>query len=215
MTSKHVQAVMDGLCNYYTDRAGQPRLLNTTQTAVYAALLGKFDHAQLQAAAEAWMRQSAFFPAASDLLKLLAPPMESAALAQLAWATVERAIRIGGIYQGAHFPQGAIGEAVRQVFGTWMQACSFDLDSPGWAIRRQSFLAIFPALVTRDLPAVTLRGLHANGSPYVVPLIEGMPTPLAIGSGDEPLTLTEGRALLTEATRRADLRSPTGRSEGA
>jgi hypothetical protein len=65
------------------------------------------------------------------------------------------------------------------VFGGWRGACQFDMDSPGWAIRRQSFLGIFPVCET-DHPGgpVMLAGINDRdadpvwiGGPATVPAL--------------------------------------------
>lgn len=170
-----VRVVMDRLCEYYADRDGNPRRLNTTQAAVYLAGLGGYAPQELERAATVWMGKSKFFPALSELLEILSPPIDWPAVTNSAWATVEQAIKHGGAYRGAWFAQGAVGEAVREVFGTWPTACSFDFDSPGWAIRRQTFLAVFPSIAQREHEPMVLRGLNANDAPYAVPLVHGLP----------------------------------------
>jgi hypothetical protein len=166
------------LQNYYATN-GQPHVLNDVQIGVYGKSLLRFTAAQFETAADQWMQQSKWFPALSDLLSLLEPKTEMAVLAHLAWTTIERALRAGGVYRGAYFPQGAVGEAFRQTFGSWQSACQFQIDSPGWAIRRQTFLAIFPAIASRVCEPVMMPGLH-DGNPYQVPALAGLPSPLAL-----------------------------------
>lgn len=191
----HVRRTLDVLRDYYADKDGNKRVMNTTQIGFYVSALARYSPEELRTAAQAWIAKSKFFPAVSDLLELLNPPTDMTALAHQAWATVEAAIRQGGAYRGATFEQGAIGEAVRQTFGTWATACSFELDSPGWAIRRQSFLAVFPVLARREHGPVTLRGLHANVEPYRVPLAAGLPAGKALGE-PEGISRPEAKALI-------------------
>ena len=171
----HVRQTLDVLRQYYANREGQPHQLNAVQVATYLDGLANFGPEELEAAARAWMRGSAFFPRLSDLLNLLSPKADADTLAQVAWARLERELRRIGAYRGAQFTDAVFGEAVRQTFGTWSQACGFDLDSPGWAIRRQTFVAVFKALLHRtDLAPVTLQGLHRE-PPMLIGPIEGMP----------------------------------------
>jgi hypothetical protein len=194
----------------YADKDGNERRLSPAQIVIYRQELGRFSAAELEAAARAWIRKSRFFPAVSDLLDILESPVDAAAASQLAWAAVERAIRAAGIYRGAHFPQGAIGETVRQVFGTWATACGFDYDSPGWAIRRQSFLAIFPVVNRHPHTPVTLKGIHGTSEPYQVPLVEGIAAPALTAAEDRerPATHSEAVAALAnfEAHRTKSLK---------
>jgi hypothetical protein len=111
------------------------------------------------------MRSSKWFPALSDLRGLLvAPTVDWPAMALMAWTTLERAISKAGIYAGSTFADAAIGETARQVFGTWEHACSYERDSPGWTIKRQNFIGIFPHVaqkLTSHKP-VTLRGIATH-----------------------------------------------------
>jgi hypothetical protein len=188
------------LANFY-GTGGKRHELNDVQAAVYAKALSGFDASALMAAAERHMAESVFFPKLSELLDLLRPKVDDKALALMAWTTVEQALRRGGIYRGAHFAQGAIGEAFRQTFGSWQSACQFDTDSPGWAIRRQTFLGIFPAIAARPCAPVTMRGLH-SGEPYQVPLLAGLPSPLALPESVD--TVEEGPIGREDAKRLVD-----------
>lgn len=179
---QHVRKTLDVLRNYYANRDGQPHQLNAVQVSVYLDGLAPFSPEELEAAARAWMRDSQFFPRLSDLLNLLSPKIDADALAQVAWARLEREIRRIGAYRGAQFTDAAFGEAVRQTFGSWSAACRFDVDSPGWAIRRQTFCAIFKSLLHRtDLAPVTMMGLHRD-VPVLIGPIEGMPNPQQLGA---------------------------------
>ena len=171
MTRDEIVRGVRVLANYYADAQGQPKALNDVQWAAYLSGLAPFTTAEFEAASTAWMRQSAFFPRLSDLLGLLLPPaLAPEVLAHEAWATVERTARSVGAYRGVVFEDGALGETVRQVFGSWPAVCGFDVDSPGWAIRRQSFLALYPAALTRHGThgPVTLPGLDRALSPRVI-----------------------------------------------
>lgn len=193
-----VQKFLQKLCQFYPSQ-GQPHRMNDTQIEVYLSALSRFSPEQLDQAGKRYMLTGKFFPALSELLALLEPKVDMTAAAHLAWTAVERALRSGGIYRGAHFEQGYIGEAVRQVFGSWANACQFDTDSPGWAIRRQTFLQIFPSIASRPCGPVTLRGLHGNSEPYRVPLVAGLPEPLQLGTGvpDGPPSHDEAVAVLS------------------
>lgn len=176
MTPGDIKQGMAVLRNYYVDREGKPHVVNDAQWAVYIDGLAPFSPGQLEAAARAWMRQSRFFPQLSDLLPLIqGPAVSPETAAHLAWTTVERALRAAGAYRGATFVDGAIGETVRQVFGSWAAACQFDIDSPGWAIRRQSFLAVYVTLHHKAIGPVTLPGMHRDATPMVVGHVDGLP----------------------------------------
>lgn len=180
-TVSEIRAVMDGLCGYYRDRNNQPRELADVQKAAYLQGLAEFPAEQLQLAAMAWIRQSRWFPAVSDLRTLLIPPAPDwKSLALLAWTTFERAIGRAGVYRGVTFADPAIGECVRQTFGTWEHACSYERDSPGWTVRRQTFLALFPHIAERATEVVTLPGLgHGkHDTPLLIGPVEGMPDPV-------------------------------------
>jgi hypothetical protein len=171
----HVRKTLDVLRQYYANREGQPHQLNAVQVTVYLDGLANFSPEELEAAARAWMRDSQYFPKLSELLTLLSPKIDADTLAHTAWARLEREIRRIGAYRGAQFTDAVFGEAVRQTFGSWSQACRFDVDSPGWAIRRQTFLAVFKSLLHRsDLAPVTLLGQHRD-QPELIGPIDGMP----------------------------------------
>lgn len=179
----HVRQTLDVLRNCYANRDGQPHQLNPVQVSVYLEGLAEFSHGELEAAAREWMRTSQFFPRLPELLNLLIPKVDVDTLALMAWGKLEREIRRIGRYRGATFSDAAFGEAVRQTFGSWSAACQFDLDSPGWAIRRQTFLAVFKTLAVRsDLGAapVTMPGLHRDRPPALIAHLEGLPQPPAL-----------------------------------
>lgn len=197
MTPKEARDGLALLRNYYGDKDGKPYPMNDAKWAVYCAGLAPFTPEQLQAAAHQWMRESKWFPALSDLLEILVPKVDTTTAAHLAWTTVERAIRSAGRYAGAKFLDGAVGETVRQVFGSWIHACDYDFDSPGWAIKRQTFLSVFPAILARSSGApVTLQGAFQASEPYVVGRIAGLPAPRTVGELGEPLTHQESAVLL-------------------
>jgi hypothetical protein len=171
-----VKAALDVLCQQYA-RNGEPHRLNDVQAVIYLDELSRFQATDIERAARQWMRQSRFFPAVSDLLDILEPKPDWPALSNLAWAHVCQAIRQAGAYRGATFVDASIGQAVKQTFGTWPAACAFDSDSPGFAIRRQTFLAIFPKCHEdwQDDPPMTLRGEHRDAVPMLIPALGGLP----------------------------------------
>lgn len=213
MTADEIRRGVDVLRHYYA-RDGQPYRLNDAQWAAYLDALQPFPAAMLAAAASAWIRQSRWFPAVSDLLSLLAPAVSSEQAAHLAWTTVERALRSVGTYRSVTFEDGAIGETVRQVFGSWPAAGQFDVDSPGWAIRRQSFLALYPVVAARTAGPVTLQG-RDRSAPALVAHVPGLPAPHAALSPSEPLrelSQAEAETALRGVAERALARA---RSESA
>jgi hypothetical protein len=195
VTAPESKQLIDYLRNYYADREGRLRELNDVQWHAFTKGLAPFSVAEGRAAADAWIKRSKFFPALSELLELLHPVADSQAQAHLAWTTVERAIRSAGAYRGVTFVNGAIGETVKQVFGTWPMACQFDLDSPGWAIRRQTFLQVFPVMQARDHGRpVTLRGMGEIDAPMAVGAVVGLPAPTNRRALEDP-ALTHGEAV--------------------
>lgn len=70
MTGEHVKRALDVLCGYYTDREGGSHKLNSVQIAAYIDAFVPFQPNELEAAAKAWIRQSAWFPTVADLLPL-------------------------------------------------------------------------------------------------------------------------------------------------
>lgn len=211
MTAAQINAGLRVLRNYYADKKGTPHALNDVQLSVYLDGLAPFSAPELEAASRAWMRQSRWFPALSDLLELLSPAVSVADQAALAWTAVEQAIRRIGSYRSVQFADPPIGETVRQVFGTWPRACHFDFDSPGWTLRRQQFVALYPTIARRGGSApVTLGGLHRDDRPALVAHVEGLPAPrdhALTGPDDSPFTGDEARRLLAEVEKR----TPTGR----
>lgn len=203
MTQTEITQGLNILRNYYA-KDGRPHTLNDAQWAAYLDGLQRYSYGELEAAARAWIRQSPWFPKLSDLLGLIEGPVLSAeAAAHLAWTTFERSLRRAGAYRGATFIDGAIGETARQVFGTFNAACAFDLDSPGWAIRRQSFLQVYQTLHGRVHGPVTLRGLHPRETPVVIGHVEGLPL-LTDGTTepDRELTTAEASTALRLVTDR-------------
>jgi hypothetical protein len=198
-----VQMFLRKLCEFYPSQ-GQPHRMNDTQIEVYLSALARFSPQQLDQAGKRYMLTGKFFPALSELLELLEPKTDSKAIAELAWGSVLQAIRAGGIYRGATFQTGAVGEAMRQVFGSWSAACSFDTDSPGWAIRRTSFLTIFPTLLNRPMGPVTLAGLHGSENAYRVPALQGAPVAAALPAReqDPQFSRDEAKGLLAAMAAR-------------
>lgn len=205
VTSREVKQVIDYLRDYYADKDGRLRVLNDVQVHAFTNGLQPYTREQVSAAIAAWVKHSKFFPALSDLLALLEPTVDATAQAHLAWTTVERAIRSAGVYRGVTFANGAIGETVKQVFGSWREACSYDMDSPGWAIRRQTFLQVFPALQARDRGRpVTLRGIGEIDAPQAIGAVVGLPAPVlrpALEDGHE-LSPAEASKALADITQR-------------
>lgn len=195
------------LRNFYT-KNGEPHVLNDVQLTIYTQTLDRFDEGQLEAAARHFITHSKFFPALSELLAILEPTASPEQQAHMAWAALESAVRRAGAYAGVTFMNGSVGQTARQVFGTWKAACSFDLDSPGWAIRRQTFLALFPTIAARDSGApVTLHGSERGASPIVIGPIDGLPATAVLGEGDRELSPAESIAALADIRRRFDARS--------
>lgn len=176
-TAADIQATLKVLCRYYRDRNNQARVLDDVQAAVYLDGLAEFDADQLELAARRWMRQSKWFPALSELRGLLESPIDWPTVALLAWTTVERAISVAGVYNGVTFADASVGECVRQTFGSWEHACSYDRDSPGWTIKRQTFLALFPHVTQKLTSAapVTLRGISSQSRPALIAHVDGLP----------------------------------------
>jgi hypothetical protein len=197
-TLHEVRTVLTNLCDYYRDKNNNPRELSELQMAVYLDGLAEFPADALEISARVWMRKSRWFPALSDLRTLLEEPEPNwGELAHVAWTTIERAIARAGIYQGVTFEDPAIGEAARQVFGSWEHACSYDRDSPGWAIRRQTFIAMFPNIARKATQAVTLRGISRHDKPLLIPHVDAFPEPAKLLT--EPDNSTN---VLREVTRR-------------
>lgn len=200
------------MCECFTDQHGNPRVMTETQIAMYAKRLSVYDRATLVAALERHMERSKWFPALSELVDLIEPKADAKALAELAWLSVQSAMRRGGIYRGATFTTGAVGEAVRLVFGSWADACSMEVDSFAWSQRRGQFLTILPGLLERNIPPVTLGGLH-RGDPYVVPALEGAPVVAALPAHEQhpQLSRDEAKGVLAAMAARRKEPSHAGR----
>jgi hypothetical protein len=201
----HVTSMLSVLCEFY-GKGGTPHELNETQIAMYCDALAEFSRDELAAAAKAHMQRSPFFPKLSELRAILEPEPDYKALAAAAWAHVEQAIKRHGAYVSVQFADPSIGEAVRQTFGSWDRACSFDYDSPGWAIRRQTFMAIFPDAAKHATEPVMLRGLHNDTHPAIVGPLKGLPAPavmrgLPIANGDEAMSEIRRRVAAFKAQR--------------
>jgi hypothetical protein len=181
-----VRKTLNVLRSCYANREGQPHQLNEVQITVYLDGLSPFTPEELEAAARKWMASSPFFPRLSDLRHLLTPAVDADVLANQAWARLENDLRKVGTYRAVTFLDPVFGEAVRQTFGDWASAGNFQIDSPGWAIRRQTFISAFKSSLLRtDLPpTVTLSGRHHDRAPVVLPLLDGMPSRPHLCSGD-------------------------------
>ena len=203
-----VKAALDVLCQQYA-RNGEPYRLNDVQAVLYLEELSRFPASQLEYATREWIRQSKFFPTVADLLGIMEPPPDWPALSNLAWSLVCKAIRTVGYSSNVTFTDASIGEAVRQTFGTWEAACSFDSDSPGFAIRRQTFLAIFPAIhdTWQDEDPVTLPSSFGSvGGFKTVPALYGLPKttgkPYRLPAV-QPVSRVEANNILADITVRA------------
>ena len=197
-TTAEIRNALDVLRKYYADREGRPVVLNEVQLAAYLDALRPLDPNTLEAAVRGCIRTGQFFPRVADLLAQVEPDAKTAA--QLAWAAVERAVQCGGSYRAVTFTNGQIGAAVQLTFSSWPRACAFDHDSPGWAIRRQTFLAIFPTL--RPSAPMTLLGRHGTADdPFIVAPVAGLLTTTSEPHGE--LTHSEARTLLAEVETRA------------
>lgn len=203
MTPQEVNAGLAVLKNYYA-KDGKPHVLNDVQVAAYVDHLAPYSAAALETACKRWIATSKWFPAVSDLLEILrGPVLDEKAQAQLAWTTFERALRRAGVYAGATFANGAIGETARQVFGSWALACQFDLDSPGWTLRRQSFLALYPGIAARsEGQPVTLRGIAEIAEPVLIGPVAGLPLLPAAAPMDGPVGRLEAEKLVGDIRRR-------------
>jgi len=210
-TTAEVRNALDVLRKYYSDRDGRPAALNEIQLACYVDALRPLDPDALEAVVRAHIRSSPFFPKVADLLAHLGPDPKTAAT--IAWAVVENAVQRGGSYRAVRFENGQIGEAVQLTFGNWPRACAFGFDSPGWAIRRQTFLAVFGTL--KPSAPLTLLGLHGTADdPYVVAPVAGLLTSTDAPRGE--LTDGDARDLLAEVERRAQHREqPRGKTGSA
>lgn len=194
-----VRGTLDVLRKYYADRDGKAYPLNETQIAVYVDGLSRFTAGELEAAAREHMRRSQYFPKLSELLAVLDPPRDYQAMAHLAWSRLEREARRLGAYRSVQFEDPAFGEAVKQVFGSWAAVCSFDIESPAWAIRRQTFLQVFPIVAEQhQAESPVLGGLLRYGELAVIRHLEGLPEPKALGAG-----VDKTRSVLAEVKRRA------------
>lgn len=180
-------------------KQGELYPLTDVQIATYMDRWQKIDPVALNAAALRWIDTSRFFPAVSDLLGMFA--VSEKAEAELAWAVFERLLRQVGVYHGVKFAGNAsrLGETVRQVFGSWVQACQYETDSAGWHGRKQAFLALYP--VVQVDTAVTLGGLH-EGKPVVCGAIQGIPDRPALPPANKSLTRSEAKELLGTLQKR-------------
>lgn len=190
-----VLQTLDVLRAYYADREGNPYPLNDVQLTVYLDALHSCEPSKLEAAARRWMQQSRWFPKVSDLLETLHEGPTLADEALFAWAAVERAVRSVGAYRAVQFADAAIGETVRQVFGSWPRACGFDYDSPGWHERREMFLRLYPVILRRSPSSPVLAGMH-GGAPALVGHIEGLSAPGDAGKLNAPLSREESATAL-------------------
>lgn len=173
-------------------KGGTPYALNALQATVYTDALRAYDLAAVLGVARSWMKTGEWFPKLAELVSLLEPEtIDPKTQALLAWSSVEQAIRRAGIYRGAIFEHGPTGEAFRQTFGSFPQACQFDTDSPGWFTRRQTFLAIYPTCQRYHEP-VTMRGLGGNDRPLAIAAPQGVSTRPALT--DRPEDRPIGRA---------------------
>jgi hypothetical protein len=203
-----VQKFLQVLCVFYPSQ-GKPHVMNDTQIEVYLSALSRFTPEQLDRAGKQYMLTGKFFPALSELMELLEPKADLKDAAHMAWALFERTMRSVGSYRSVRFENGAVGETIRQVFGTWGAAGQFDTTSATWAIKRQTFLATFQRLAPQAIPPTTLGGQHRDAEVVTVPLMAGLPHVPALTSGQPskealsgPLSRDEAKGLLAAMAAR-------------
>ncbi len=118
----------------------------------YAVGLGGYTAQQVMAAWGKAFRDGAlnsFFPSLPDMLRLLEPSADDAAL--VAWATFRRAAEDVGAYASLEVEDAAAAEALELVFGGWPGYCGIE-EGPALGARRQEFLAAYRDARRRRAP---------------------------------------------------------------
>jgi len=175
-----IAKTLDVLRAYYADKDGDIYPLNDVQLAVYLDALNPCAPESVEQAARQWMRTSKWFPKVSDLLDTICPEPDLKALGLIAWAEVENAVKRWGHASVMRFENPELAEAVRRTFRDWSGVTWIESGSPTWAIKRQSFLAIFEQVMQEDREFDRVVGDRRNalqGFVGEVEWVEGFPEP--------------------------------------
>lgn len=109
---------------------------------------------------------SNFFPSLPEMLSLIVPSSDDAAL--LAWVSLRRAAEDVGCYASLEVEDPAAAEAVQAVFGGWPGYCELD-EGPALGARRSEFLAAYREAKRRlppGAPPCRLAGLCEASDKY-------------------------------------------------
>jgi hypothetical protein len=146
--------LMVQLASGYGSMAGK---LSEAMIRVYAVGLGDLTYEQVRAAMGTLLRESTFWPSVADLRRVAAGSSpEDAAI--LAWVGLRRAAGEVGAWASLEAEDGAVGDALVAVFGSWPAFCRLE-EGPEMHTRRQEFLAAYRAARLRRLPATRMAGL--------------------------------------------------------
>lgn len=142
---------------------------SATRIVLYARLLDDLTLAEVATACERAAREgSGFLPSPGELRRYVRPSADEAAV--LIWNGLAHAADVVGAYAPLAFDDPAAAEAVRAVFGGWPEVCAECDGGPGWAARRQEFIAVYKMAARlapkADAPRVLpgLVGLPASGT---------------------------------------------------
>ncbi len=113
--------------------------LTEARIRIYAEALGDLTIEQVRTARRRAVQECQYFPQAAELLRLVRPTTDDAAL--LAWTGLQHAASSVGAYAPLVVEDAYAAEAFVRVFGSWPAYCA--LEDIAVAAKRQEFLAAY------------------------------------------------------------------------
>lgn len=113
--------------------------LTEVRIRIYAEALGDLTIEQVRQARRRAVQECQYFPQAAELLRLVRPTTDDAAL--LAWTGLQRAASSVGAYAPLVVEDACAADAFVRVFGSWPAYCA--LEDIAVAAKRQEFLAAY------------------------------------------------------------------------
>ena len=130
---------------------------------VYASALGDFTFKQVRCAFSEAVKTCTFFPSIAELIKILQPTVDDAAL--IAWTGFASAAADVGAYSSLETEDAAAGAALAAVFGSWPDYC--EQTDVAVNARRSEFLAAYrQARRTGQRGPYRLAGVLEAGGQY-------------------------------------------------
>lgn len=122
--------------------------LSPAKQALYFEALADLEFEQVVEALNAAIRTCRFMPKPVEIRALAVGDDEDRT--EQAWSTLRTAMRQVGYASSVIFEDGALGEAVTALFGSWPEACSQDLSPEMWASTRKAFGRVYRVTLQRQ-----------------------------------------------------------------